>query len=1081
MKVERLLEIVGLTEYLPKFVAHAVDGELLQNLTSDDLREIGVAALGHRKRILAAIRENFKRPDTDHSDQNGEDILRRQITVVFADLVGSTRLSRVLDTEDLRNLTRAYQGVARDCVERFDGHIAQYLGDGVLAYFGYPKAHEDDAARALRAALDLLSGLKDLQSRMGERLGVTIEARIGIETGSVIVGGSKDQDNTAIGETPNLAARLQSIAEPGTIVVGDRTKSLLGENAQVKSLGRHKLKGFDRNIEVWRVDGIGFGLDRFGSDGSIDRSQFVGREEELAKLQDALSNIRAGSALCIHVVGEPGIGKSRLLHEFLKRAPSTTRVLSGYCAPFGAASFHPFAGMLSRRAEKQASAKGTSPKDALVSDVLALGSNLSGEVPYLLRLAGLLDNEMLDPETIGSRTQRALVNVIKAVGQVLPTILFINDIHWVDERTESVLDDLVTSGLKGVLLVFVYRPEYTPPWKESPSVRCIELCPLDSENSEILFRSCSQLMKGDISQIVERGGGNPLFIEELAAHQKTVSAVGHPNRDKPSAIPTNLSGLLLQRVDNLSPKSKALLKTASVVGRRFHVDLIMRTGAERELALKELVKSSLLIDDGRAGQFRFKHALVQDAIYESLLSTDRRSLHSKIAHRLEDMWVGQEKEVAEELARHFEIADEPVSAARYSLKAGEKALELFALRDAAKWFERSLSHFPPELSAEDERLRAAAVMSQIQVSCWDARFDEMLHLALRELDRMRKLGEEREISRMLSWLGEAYLHSWRYSDASIVLKEALAIGNRIENKECIGHAIAELVWLHSISGKTEERHRFNEMIAQLFVVGEELEDRLLSTFGFYASWARACHCGRLGEARALFGDMLKFGAETSYPPALTWGNCMAAYVEALSGNLDKAMGHCDLAEEAAECAFDRLAVDLCKGVILQECGRPNKALEQFERAERRVHSVGSFFFGYASVVAKGRALIDAGKTEEGIQLLSEAINQFDEAGHHRAVTMAQISLWETQVEDGKTSSSDMEALIRAVEAANDLGMIGHKARGFAALGIWARAAGHKSESVQYFTEAKSAASQLEWLALEQRINSLSARLAPGQH
>jgi class 3 adenylate cyclase/tetratricopeptide (TPR) repeat protein len=1077
MKVGQLLQTVGLADYLPKFEAHAIDGELLQGLTSDDLREIGVAALGHRKRILAAIGKHFERPDSDHTDQHDEDVQRRQITVLFADLVGSTRLSQVLDTEDLRDITRAYQGVASDCVERFSGHIAQYLGDGVLAYFGYPNSHEDDAERALRAALDLLSGLTDLQSRIGERLGVEIEARIGIETGPVIVGGTKSQDNTAIGVTPNLAARLQSIAEPGTIVIGDRTKALLGENTQVKSLGLHKLKGFDSDIEVWRVDGIGFGLDRFEDNGASSRSQFVGREAELAELQDALSGVRAGNASCVHVVGEPGIGKSRLIHEFLKRAPRTTRVLAGHCAPFGAIPLHPFVDILSRRAAKRAAATGNSAKDALACEVLALEPELCVDLPYLLRLAGLRDDEALDPDTVGARTQKALVNLLHSVGRVLPTILFINDIHWIDERTESVLNELATSDLKGVLLVYVFRPDYEPPWKDVSSVRNIALGPLDSTSSEVLFRNCSQSMKGHVSKMVERGGGNPLFIEELAAHKNAASSKEHSNQNEPSAIPANLSGLLLQRADQLSPKSKSLMKIASVVGRRFHVDLVMRAGAERDLALKELTNNSILIEDGELGQYRFKHALVQDAIYESLLSTDRCSLHSKIAHRLEDLWVGQEQEVAEELARHFELANESVSAARYSLKAGEKALELFALRDAARWFVGSLSLFPPELSPEDERLRASAVLNQIQVSCWDARFDEMLELAENELDRMRRLGEMKEISRTLSWLGEAYLHSWRYSDASNVLIEALAVGEKIENKECIGHAIAQLVWLHSIIGKTDDGKNFDGMVARLFAIGKELNDRLLSTFGFYATWVRACHSGRIGEARALAREMLEFGSGTSYPPALTWGNCMAAYVEGLSGNLDEALNYCDLADKAAESSFDTLAVDLCRGLILQECGNPIQALDQFEKAELRVHSVGSFFFGYTSVVAKGRALIDAGETSQGIQLLSQAIVQFTKADHQRAAAMAQISLGETQVESMKITASETETLRHAVDACESLGMIGQKARGLAALGVWARAAGRRSESDQYFTDAKYAAAQLDWLTLEQHINFSSAGLA----
>lgn len=293
--------------------------------------------------------------------------------------------------------------------------------------------------------------------------GVSIEARIGIETGPVIIGGGSDLDNAAIGETPNLAARLQGIATPGMIVIGEKTKVLLADNAQLSSIGSHQLKGFSDSVDAWQVNGLGFGLDHVEQREAFNKSTFVGRERELQAVESSLAQVRAGENACVHIVGEPGIGKSRLIHEFLTRAPRTTRVLTGHCAPFGTATLHPFATILAKRAKTRAELTGSSPKDALGKELTEIDSNLASDIPYLLRLAGISgDDDPLDPDTIGMRTQKALVRVIGAIGRIMPTILFINDIHWIDERSEIVLNELADTKLRGVLIICTFRSEYSP-------------------------------------------------------------------------------------------------------------------------------------------------------------------------------------------------------------------------------------------------------------------------------------------------------------------------------------------------------------------------------------------------------------------------------------------------------------------------------------------------------------------------------------------------------------------------------------------------------------------------------------------
>lgn len=1065
LKIPDILKKLGLAKYQALFEQHAIEDALLPELTANDLREIGIVPLGHRKQILSAIRELSGRNDVPVGP--GE-IQHRQIAVLFADLADSTRLSQALESEQLRELTRAYQAIAKDAIERYGGHVAQYLGDGILAYFGYPHAHEDDTERSVRAALDLLAGLNEMQAHYAERLGVDVNARIGVETGQVIVGGHPEQDQAAIGETPNLAARLQSEAANNTVVVGPGAKRLLANHVQTRSLGSRRPKGFDRDIKIWEVFGVGFGLDRIEDRSRSVGPAFVGRDDELAEIEAALSITRKGEPATMHVVGEPGIGKSRLIYEFRKRAPKSVRVLEASCPNFGASALHPFAQILRSRG----GGNNARAAEVLSEDIRRVDTALDRELPYLLRLCGLETKDTeFDAETIATKTHNALLHWIAATGKIVPTTLFVNNLHWIDERSEAVLHDLVTSQLRGVFILCTYRPDYSPPWTNNPSVRTLRLGPLSEEACNALYREFGGPSSKTGLQIAEKSGGNPLFIEELARHDQIHA--DQENTDR-SAVPSSLAGLLMQRVDRLSPKAKEFLRTASVAGRFFSPDLIMQKGGQRDLAVSELIRSGLLLETPAGDRVEFKHALVQDAVYESLLNADRKHLHAKIAHRLEDRFYDREKEVAEQLSRHYEIAGEALAAAKYAFHAGEKALELFALRDAAFWFEKCLELYPEELDTDDALVRAQAVNHQMQVYCWDARFDEMLALGGQELDRMRKLDKNDELSRMLAWLGEAYLHNWRYQDAASTLSDALQIAELSGDQGCIGHVLAEMAWLETITGDPSRRKHFEKIVDQLTAIAEREKDRLFATFARYARWSYAAHEGRIRDMRHWAEDLISIGDDTGYPPALSWGHCMLAYTDASSGNLKEALHSCRIARETAECAFDRLASDLCKALCLQEHGDAEGANAVLERVGRPVSDVGSFYFGYASNIARANSMAKLGRLDAAKSLLNRLIDRYGEAGNHRACAMALAALGEVLLEVDPGQADKL--LSKATNLAEQFLMRGLQAKVLARRGALARLAGEERRSQMFFEESARCAEPLGWLALEQQINAMRAGL-----
>ncbi|MEM9839309.1 MAG: AAA family ATPase [Pseudomonadota bacterium] len=1077
MSIAAFLASIGFQQYRAHFEKHAIDEDVLAELTSEDLLTIGVEPLGHRKKILAAISDRLKE---DHAEEATDDAHQRNVAVLFADLVDSTTISQRLAPEALRDFTSAHQAISKNAVEHYGGKVAQFLGDGVLAFFGFPRAHEDDVQRAALASLEYLNGLEELQNLYGSELDAPVRARIGLECGPIVIGSSLAPDSGAVGETLNLASRLHSLAAPNEIIVGPQARQLLPETIRLDALGEQSLKGFDAPVPAWRVSKRTELTANNEHRRGRPRGVFVGREAELGVLSKALASVRAGSPACVHVVGEPGIGKSRLIDEFLCSAPLSTRVLVGHCAPHGAAALHPFAGMLKRRAALGAERSGIPKLSALHLELDGLGGELSADAPYLVRLAGFqVDQGAIDTDTIRARTQMALRNWIGRLGRILPTIVFVNDTHWSDELTEELLGQLAKSAPPGVLLLYSYRVGHGVPWARQEHEEVLPLEPLENEDCERLFESCFTQGTAPVfsADIAERSAGNPLFIEELAAQAKAADDRTSIALDKggPLAVPSTLSGLLLQRVDLLSAKAQALLRTASAIGRRFWIEIAEVPGPSRNLAMSEILGSGLLIaEESSAGVYRFKHALVQEAIYESMLSSVRRRIHAKVAHRLEDAFNGREQDVAEDLARHFELADAPNSASRYGFVAGEKALALFALRDAARWIDLGLSLLPSELTPEEERERLRAISNRIQISCWDAQFGEMVEMADRELDRIRQLDEKYDLSRMLSWLGEAYLHDQRYVESRDILVEAAELGDQISDDRCVAHASAIRLWLRTITDRAEDHVSFDEEVLRLEGFGEDQRDRLIATFAKYAACVNACDKGLLKDAAENAASLLEFGAETGYPPAICWGGCLAAYIEALHGNSSKALRHCEAAENAAQCAFDRLVVQLARAVVLERSGDSQAALDLLERVGRRVTEVGAFYLGHISIVARGRALRSIGKCEEAVNELSYVVSRFDQWGHAKGKAAAMFALAEACADLDEASAKATGLLEEAAEIARVFGMRGLLAEVYLSSAIKHRTRGDQAAAARLIEEAQAAARGLGWLSLEQKINAAAA-------
>ena len=704
--VAQWLADLGLSQYREAFDEHAIDGVILKKLNDDDLKELGVKALGHRKRLLEGIAA-LSAPSDVASFQNesenrpARDAERRQLTLLFCDLVGSTELSGKLDPEDLAVIMRAYRGVCQNQIDRWGGHVAKFLGDGVLAYFGFPVAHEDDAERAVRAGLDLVREVAKLTTDDGRHL----SARIGIATGLVIVGeligDGASLEEAVIGETPNLAARLQALAKPGNIALSPLTRELVNGLFELESEGAQNLKGFADPIEAWRVVGSKAGVSRFAARAGRSLTPVVGRDRELALFDDLWRQAAASQGQMMLISGEPGIGKSRLTQAMEERVgtqPCTTLTLQ--CSPFHTSSaLHPVIELLEQRAgflQDDADDIRLDKMERSLSRDLPEGSQLSFLIASLLSLPTA---RYPDPDLSALRqkekTLTALSEYLEAMAQSNPMLLIVEDVHWIDPTSLELLDQLIERlGTQSMLTILTYRPEFQPSWLGQSHVHTLFLnrLPKGQSAAVVVGVTGGKSLPSDIlEQIVEKTDGVPLFLEELTKtvleSDFIVDAGDHFSVQgdlPPLAIPASLHDSLAARLDRFS-HVKEVAQIGAAIGREFPYALIAltsSTGVDLAEALDSLLDAGLLFKRGAAPEatYIFKHALVQDAAYQSMLVAKRQLIHAKIAavSQFEDI-ARQQPEI---IAQHYASAGLYDKAVTYWKAAGDLALRSSAVVEA---------------------------------------------------------------------------------------------------------------------------------------------------------------------------------------------------------------------------------------------------------------------------------------------------------------------------------------------------------------------------------------------------------------
>jgi class 3 adenylate cyclase/predicted ATPase len=786
--VTEWLESIGLSEYAQRFAENGIDLSVVCDLTDQDLKDLGVL-LGHRRKILRAIGEldeaDRRKPAKTATEQGRPDEgERRHLTVMFCDLAGSTALAAQLDPEEMRAPIGAYYSCVAEVIGRYQGKIARYMGDGVLVYFGYPQAHEDDAEQAVRAALALVGAVASIRN-----VSAALQIRVGIATGTVVV-----TERAVVGETPNLAARLQTMAEPGTVLISARTRQLTGGEFHYRDLGAVALKGWAEPVRVYQVLGTSGAESRFEAMHTAKLPPLFGREEEIELLLRRWRQATQEEGRVVTLTGEPGIGKSHIALALNERLQGGSHItLRYFCSEHHTQSaLFPFISQLERAAGFKHS---DSPQEKL-SKLDSLLAQSARDLEHLAVLANLLalptdDHDRLrdlTPQKRKEKTFAALLAQLDGLARQQPVLLIFEDVHWIDPTSLELLAATVEHlpQLRALVLITA-RPEFTAPWPSYPHTMTIPLTRLGRRDGTALVLRVTggkTLPEEVMEHILAHTDGVPLFVEELT---KMVLEGGLLREREgeyvlegplPSlAIPTTLQASLMARLDRLSPV-RDVAQIGAVAGREFHYELVGAVAGlpkqRLDEALDQLVRSQLIFCRGEIPHaiYTFKHALVRDAAYDGLLKSRRAHLHAATAKALEQEFPQVVQTQPEFIAYHYTQARNYEEALHYWYTAGKRAAARSAHNEAVDHLKQGLNQIPniddPMLRNKSELLLQMSLGNSLRaIKGWST--DSVKHAYTRALQLCKESGLDEHI--LPAVFG---LWTWNFVHASLGDAHALA-------------------------------------------------------------------------------------------------------------------------------------------------------------------------------------------------------------------------------------------------------------------------------------------------------------------
>jgi class 3 adenylate cyclase/predicted ATPase len=1038
---------LGLGQYAAIFIENAIDLDVLPDLTDEDFERLGVP-LGHRKRIIRAISSvtihSRGATDSFNSTPHRPEAERRQLTVLFCDLVGSTALAVRLDPEDLSAVIRRFQTTSTGVITSYGGYVAKFMGDGLLAYFGYPATHEDEAENAVRAGLDLVAKVGRLLLPSGEAL----QVRVGVATGLVVVGsnmfsGSADEV-AATGETPNLAARLQELAAANTVVVSDVTRKLLGGGFVCERFGPQTLKGFTEPINAFKITGETAVESRFDAKIGSRLTQLVGRRRELALLMNLWERARKGEGQVALICGEPGIGKSRislaLVNEIAQDDHATIR---WQCSSNHTNSpFYPVIRNLERAARFDREDSATVRLEKLETLLSRFGQSTLADAPLFAALMSIPSFGRYPPLDLSPQRQKdltidALIRQALAPTPQTPMLFLLEDAHWIDPTTLELVNrtiEIIKSSAFFALVTF--RPDFFSPWLDRSHVTMLRLERLsrDEVGAMLVDLTAGKRLPAEVSEIiVSKTDGVPLFVEEMTKailETGVLEDVGERYvLQGPMAVPSipvTLHDSLVARLDRLAP-IKEVAQIGAAIGREFPYRLLAAltpmSANSLDSALAQLTAADLVYSRGQPPDctYVFKHALVQDAAYGSLLRSKRQELHSNIADALKAQFPEVVETQPELMAHHLEQAALPKQAIDYLRRAGQRAIERSAFPEAIGHLKRALELLGP--GGDDAQRRSAldleVLLAQATIAGRGYAAPETREAYLRAKALIDDLTEPAQRFAVLYGTWAYYYVGGDVSKQRVAAAEFLAEAERysLPSALCLSHRTLGTTYVTMGEFEAGRRHLEQALAlyeqdlesAQFYHYGQEVGATALC----YLCWA-LWQLGYVDQAADVAARAVKHAEGLSHPHTLAYTICHAR-------------GMIDIMRRRSvdTLAYTQTVISVCSehGLLFWGAGGqilhgwatshddPEKGVEQIRVGLAAWRKTGARLWLPIFVALEGEAHAAAGRSDAALQAVDEAIAISGETGERWAI--AEVIRLKAQIlsKSGRGEADEIEALL----------------------------------------------------------------------
>lgn len=1026
---------------------------------------------------------------------------RKQVTVLFADLKGSMELLGDRDPEEARQLIDPVIDQIMDAVHRYEGTVNHVMGDGIMAIFGAPLAHEDHAVRACYAALAMQASIRAYSIQMRRSHGIEVELRVGLNSGEVVVGAIGNDlhmEYTAVGHTTNLAARMEQLATPGTVRLTTHTLGFAEGFIHVAPLGPVPVRGLTEPVEVYELKGVSGLRTRMQAAAARGLTRFVGRQAELETLGHALRQSDAGHGQIVALVGEPGVGKSRLIWEFTHshRTQGWLALESGSVSYGKATAYRPLIDLLKVYFRIEERDDGRRLLEKITGKLLTLDKTLEPTLPALLALldVGVEDQEWqrLHPTQRRSRTQDACKRLLLRESQVQPLVLIFEDLHWIDSETQAFLNSLIESlPTSRILLLVNFRPEYQSSWGSKSYYAQLRIDPLPIESAEELLQG---LLGGGDQQrdlrrtLIRRTEGNPFFLEESVRSLVEAGVLagerGNYRLQAPLAsiqVPGRVQAVLAARIDRLLPDDKRLLQTAAVIGKDVPFPLLqdiaelssddLQAGLGRLQAAEFLYEAKLFPDI----EYTFKHALTHEVAYSSLLQERRRAAHAQIVAAMENLYAGRIAEQLERLSHHAVRGEVWPRAVTYLHQAGLKALSHSANQEAVSYFDQALGALGqlPETKENieksiDLRLELRSALHPL------GEFERVLDTLQKAAGLAESIVDQRRHGRVLSYLAQSHRLSGNHSSAIEAGEKAIEIGKSFDDPGIQAPANFHLgqILFHLGDHARAIEFYLNNIKA---LNGDLAKDRLgmagiplVFTRG-HLSWSLA-ELGRFPEAMAEWQEAIRLAEEVKHPFSEAFAKYCGGFLYLRKGEIERAIAQ--LEPGFALCQSMNLRLELpfvasFLGIAYAYVGRHNDGIAMAEHAVNEMNSLKiesgrSWIVGFL-----GYTYLIAGQPAKAVHLMQQALELAELHGERGWVAWEHHVLGLARMAEGGTSVDKARSLFElAIEEARELQLRPLLARSELALGQLHRRTGQRDAARRNLDNAVSLLKELQmpiWL------------------